>query len=356
MLAVWQRIWIDGCGADAAGARCRADALLAALRYRLTGGRHAVLAPPAESVSLQRALRANWPIAWPLGLAIPNPDVPNRRLRLFAAQRGPLDLPGALHGAPLGANDIAALVRVPPELEAFRTRAPLAVWRAADADAALVERFVAGVAQFFTAADVRALDRRLVGAALSASRTYTVPCRSTPQAAAGGARAYDIVCRSRDGEVPVELDATFFLDAGAQWPTTLHRFGLAGQDQLRGATGTVTRTGPGRLELQFSDAASGLRARLPAGDVPAAVTLTLQQAGLAGAAVLRVRLEQDFASLERAVAQLAAVAMRERSGALAAGPLRGRTIVHDLFVALGAQPPAACCELAAELPPPRRDD
>ena len=78
LLAVWQRLWSDGCGDGAAGTHCRADALDAALRYRLAGGRSAPPARAGEMTKLESALRANWrAVRWPRGLALPNPDVPN---------------------------------------------------------------------------------------------------------------------------------------------------------------------------------------------------------------------------------------------------------------------------------------
>lgn len=115
--SVWQTLWRQGCGEDAAGARCRRDAFAAALDYARNG--------KLPRLGNLPALAANWKTLWPKGLAIPNPDLPNR---------DPL--------APLqdAAND--------PLLP----RPPLEIWQAPD-----VTAFVVGLAGMLDLSTVRAL-------------------------------------------------------------------------------------------------------------------------------------------------------------------------------------------------------
>jgi mono/diheme cytochrome c family protein len=70
LFSVWQTLWQHGCGPDDAGARCRMQAFAAALDY---ARRNALPAPDALP-----ALDRIWTSRWPRGLAIPNPDLPNR--------------------------------------------------------------------------------------------------------------------------------------------------------------------------------------------------------------------------------------------------------------------------------------
>jgi hypothetical protein len=70
LFAVWQALWQQGCGAGEAGERCRMQALAAALDY----ARHGTLPAPGILPELDR----NWPMRWPRGMAVPNPDLPNR--------------------------------------------------------------------------------------------------------------------------------------------------------------------------------------------------------------------------------------------------------------------------------------
>lgn len=70
LFAVWQTLWQQGCGTGEAGDRCRMEAFAAALDY----ARHGALPVPGILPTLDRV----WPSRWPRGLAVPNPDLPNR--------------------------------------------------------------------------------------------------------------------------------------------------------------------------------------------------------------------------------------------------------------------------------------
>ncbi len=119
--SVWQTLWRQGCGEDTAGARCRHDAFAAALDYAKNGK-----LPRPDSLP---GLTARWKTLWPKGLAIPNPDLPNR---------DPL--------APL--QDAASDPLLP--------RPPLETWQAPD-----VTAFVVGLAGMLDIPAVRTLPVQL---------------------------------------------------------------------------------------------------------------------------------------------------------------------------------------------------
>jgi cytochrome c553 len=148
LFAVVHRIWRDAC--DSA---CRSQALQAALQYRLSQ-EQGFEARPAFAALLAQRFAAQWPS----GLAIPNPDLPNRD--------------------PLASTDeqsVAKQIDVSAAFEALAPRAPLEVWTGDDA--LLVPRFVAGLAALFAEADVRDLDAELKRRAPGAvRRTYTARC------------------------------------------------------------------------------------------------------------------------------------------------------------------------------------
>lgn len=140
LFAVWQTLWREGCGADAAGDQCRRDAFAAALDYATDR-----TLPAANALS---ALARHWTSHWPHGLSIPNADLPNRD-PFF-----PFPDPGE---------------------DPLLVRAPLAVWQEPDVtafvtglagllDSALVERLR------FATPDQRAtaLDRLLAAGAFAA--------------------------------------------------------------------------------------------------------------------------------------------------------------------------------------------
>ena len=148
LFAVIHRIWRDAC--DPA---CRSHALQAALQYRLSQ-EQGFESGPAFAAPLAQRFAAQWPS----GLAIPNPDLPNRDPLAFA-------------GDPSAANRID----VGAAFEALAPRAPIEIW--SGDDALLVPRFVAGLASLFAEADVRDLDAALKRrAAVAVRRTYTARC------------------------------------------------------------------------------------------------------------------------------------------------------------------------------------
>ncbi len=132
LFPVWQTLWQQGCGDGEAGERCRMQAFSAALDY----ARHGRLPPPDGLPELDRS----WARHWPRGLAIPNPDLPNR------------DPLAALQDA---ANDPLLL------------RPPLETWQAADKTA-----FAVGLAGMLDVHAARQLKRADLSVPLERLRAH----------------------------------------------------------------------------------------------------------------------------------------------------------------------------------------
>src|SRR5690606_24760439 len=155
MLGVWQKLWHDGCGKDGAdGRRCRGAVVLAALQYRLGGERGFDTEAAGWREGFLPTFAREWRARWPAGLAIPNPDLPSR---------------DPLQDATAATSTGAALAHVPAPFEPLQPRPPLEAWTV-DADAstepaaqleAIARRYVAGLGGYFTAGELRALDRQL---------------------------------------------------------------------------------------------------------------------------------------------------------------------------------------------------
>lgn len=149
VIGVVQRIWRDAC--DAA---CRSAAVTAALQYRLS---------QEQGFSARTNLVAGFTRTWPTGLAIPNPDLPNR---------APLEL--AVDHSPARQVDLAAT------FDALLPRAPASRWSADDA--LLEARFVAGLAAMIADSDLRALEAALQKRAASAPRkVLNAQCTATAE-------------------------------------------------------------------------------------------------------------------------------------------------------------------------------
>jgi hypothetical protein len=236
LFGVTQQIWREAC--DSA---CRARALTAALQYRLSGERGFESVPPIATGFASR---------WPGGLAIPNPDIPNRDPLALALALAP--------GAPAMVQ-----VDIPGALEPLTPRAPLAIWNASDPT--LGGRFVAGIAAQIAEVDIRELDSVLGSRARSAKRrNYSARC------AMNGAR-YDCA-----GEVTLRGDAS-----------TIDELTIGGKPlrELRLNNGSVTR--------------GGLRVRTASGDSIERVTLSASGSG----GLATVTVVEDFAPARAAIAQ-----------------------------------------------------
>ncbi len=163
--ALDQRLWREGCEVGGERAyRCRAALFAAALQYRLTGGRFddrsaawrdGFLAPFTARVRER----------FPNGLAVPDPDLPNRDPFAGKAQApGQVSVPGSLtpeQTALLGG--VVLHSAIPAAFEPLSPRPPLETWtlEGPDRDAAL-ERLVSGLAAFLSESDVREIDERLL--------------------------------------------------------------------------------------------------------------------------------------------------------------------------------------------------
>jgi hypothetical protein len=291
LIGVTQRIWIEACDA-----KCRVAALTAALQYRLSGAKGFDRAPVAHMVAAQFRVR------WPSGLAIPNPDIPNRDPLGFAA----------------GVTGVAQS-HVPAPLEALGPRAPLATWRATDAE--LPYRFITGLAQLFSAADVREIDDRLAAwTGAAATREYRAACTVV---AGHGRASYD--CR---GEVELKGDSS-----------ALHAIAIGSGAPLRNLALAAVKSSGGALE--FQPRSGSRRARFADGNAIARVALRWH----GGRGEARVTVVEDFARVRDAVAALS----------LPDQPVSRASIMSALDAALGGPSRARCCEDASSLPPAQAD-
>ncbi len=158
-ISLAQLLWRDGCeqaGQPEQSIKCRAELIEWVLRYALskrlvqdwqTGEAH--MEPPSFLTA--------WRARWPHGLAIPNPDIPNRNPFRYVAVS---EFPGLseVEATALEGREPRSLFRGPHE--PTLPREPLEIWTVPDTPQTL-ERVLASFAQFFTKADLNRLKRVL---------------------------------------------------------------------------------------------------------------------------------------------------------------------------------------------------
>jgi hypothetical protein len=161
--ALTQRLWRDGCGADDPPARrCRAGLFAAALRHALSGGQAWV--PDADFAQTVAApLRAEAGRRWPGGLAVGDPDLPNRN---------PLQ---GLNAWP--ADDAARIARshVPARFDPLLPRPPREIRQLGAPES--IAALAAGLAEFIPAPERRQIEAALAKQPEIATTRLSVPCR-----------------------------------------------------------------------------------------------------------------------------------------------------------------------------------
>ena len=372
LLAVYQLLWRQGCGqgVGAEARSCRAALATAALQEALTGGRRFDAASPAFRQRFAAPFAAAWRARWPQGLAIPDPDLPNRdplgetapAVREFSVSER------------LGSSATALLAEVvrrsnvPARLEPLAPRQPLETWAP---DAGTVERLVAGLAGFLPRGDVAALDRRLFelgGGPREPRRDFAAACRFELRrpAAGQGVDRVKFACGAEAGEghaaaAPAAGErghsgglataGRIFLAGGEVAGGEVERIALDGREELADlavAGGSLReRGGAWEMRLRLAQKASGLHARRPGGDAVEELVLTLPAAG-APAGRAELRLLADFSHVESAIAELLALPGAGPGDVFGDAPFRRGALVGALFARLGIDlPPSAAAAAAA---------
>jgi hypothetical protein len=336
--ALLQRLWREACGTDAvAAARCRAALLAAALQYRLTGDRAFDTRAPGWREAFLPVFDATFSARWPAGLAVGNPDIPNR---------DPLLMEGGRLAEGLALSHVAA------PFEPLAPRRPLEVLRHGDANTP--QRLVAWLAAFIAAADVRALDEHLAVHADGARRTFTAPCK-----AVRSRKSLRFDCTAGDPSTPDAMHLAGSVRLGASDEVAggmVNQLAAAGASltNLNVAGGTLDeRAGRLALEVSATSGSRGLRGRLADGAVITTIVLTWPPTGAASpdvpdfAARARMTTVDSFQPVRAALDALAA----EPSGALGAQAFGRARVLSALFTRLGVPERAWCCENVAGMPP-----
>ena len=157
-LSLLQLLWRAGCeqpGQSERSIACRAELLGSLLRYLLSGGRVPERRTSGDVQDRSPAFLAAWRMQWPKGLAIPDPDIPNRNpFRVVQVSEFP------------GLSSVEATALEGPEeqspfhglSEPTLMREPLEVWTVPRTPEQL-ERVLAGFARVFTTGDIKWLRR-----------------------------------------------------------------------------------------------------------------------------------------------------------------------------------------------------
>jgi hypothetical protein len=311
-IAVYQLLWREGCGSN----ECRAAAFISALQYRLSGGLSGGL-HEGMGEELQRA----WEVRWPHGLAIPDPDIPNRDpLASHRSNAQVASVPATL--SPEESRRLGGLVlrsHVPAAFEPLNPRPPLEIWTKDTGP----DRLIAGLAGFLTNEDARRLDAEIFARG-KVKEQKTFPCEVSIQPRGTGER---VKFRCTDA-----LEGRIFLEGSQVVGGTIERLG-----ELRDLEVIEGKSSPSEVEVRVAQKLSGLHARRADGN--AIESLRISYSGEATVFFL-----DDFSVVKTAVHDLP-------GEVLSSAPFRRTATLGALFKRLGMETDA-CCLADASLPPP----
>jgi len=150
-------LWREGCeqaGDPKLAITCRAELLEWVLRYGLTEGSIPNWLSPDTHSKTPPSFLAAWRAHWPQGLAIPNPDIPNRNPFRYVAVN---EFPGLseVEATALEGQEPHSIFRGP--YEPTQPREPLEILAIPDTPESL-ERVLASFAQFFSKTDLTRLN------------------------------------------------------------------------------------------------------------------------------------------------------------------------------------------------------
>lgn len=327
--ALTQRLWQEGCGAaDLDARRCRAGLFTAALRHALADGQRWL--PDANfeqnvSATIRREARRRWPG----GLAVGNPDLPNRN---------PLQ---GLNGWP---DDNAARVarsHVAANFEPLAPRPAKDIWQAEAPDA--LATLVAGLAKFISSADRRRLEIALTQQENMVTKQLSAPCQINAKLPTS---RWSVQCAPLPGQAGPTLSGSLSLTAGRPNAGQLSRLTLPDGTTLN------------HLELALTDKATASSAAFtPHSDNGLPHTaegqrisrLTFQRNKTdpnAGEVVLEIH--QEFAAVDRAIKAI--IASPAGENLFGPGAFPRSALLAAVFQQLGAPMPKPCCQAALALP------
>jgi mono/diheme cytochrome c family protein len=353
-LAAYQWLWRNGCAALGSGApevRCRAQAAIAALQYRLSGRQAYDETAPAFRDRVVGAMGALKKTEHGPGLALPDPGLPNRD-------------PLQAHGSSLRPDhDYNSAVDVTAPYDPLSARQSLETWAWEEPDL-LARRLVTGLSDFFTDSDSRRLDATLFRAAMAgkASRQHsTFDCDVGTTQLARARRRVTFACAASGVPLqsPARLEGSLVVDGLRVESGSVDRMTFAEPNAGAGALRNIAivegsiAAARARAVATFRIARDGVHVRRGDGNAVESVRLYWTDSaangpvkrempnGANGGAV--VTTVEDFAPIFAAVDTLQRDTLNGNSDVLSALPFRRAAILSALERRPGSALGRWCC-------------
>ena len=375
LFSTYQLIWKEGCNSpDVAGSvDCRAQALFAALRYRLAANTHAGTRQDSARATLSDQFRQSWSTKWPTGLAIPSREIID--MDPFGGAKTYLGV-GAVRDATLLEKLVPPTsISIDDKFEPLYPRGPLEIWdlpRRMSISAAMepswLDEFVAGLGDFLVPQDIERLDRALIEVG-GPETHYKIPCevKISPDILADitirfscrdESKGVDLLTvRGRiqfadDGFVDGEVENIRIPPYGSSAPMKLLgvETSFVGTERRLDMEGRAANDG---ASLGLSGRNPRLTSRLPSGELINRMVLQWHQTAEEGLfeGVATISLVDDIEALRLAIQKMAEMSKSGLSDALEYGSFRRAAVLPEVLINLGLEPGDWCCVHDANFPP-----
>ena len=163
LYSVAQLLWREGCmgvGDEQTAIRCRASLFVAVLQYLLSGKRQFDFESERFRSELLAPFIKNVQKKWPRGLAIPNPELPNRN-PLSPVGESSEYVSNTAVLEKLSTSELVRMADVTPPFDPLDPRPPLATWPAPQGAGETVKWFIDSLALFMAQTDIERLNAYL---------------------------------------------------------------------------------------------------------------------------------------------------------------------------------------------------
>ncbi|MES2356209.1 MAG: hypothetical protein V4568_17755 [Pseudomonadota bacterium] len=353
LLAVYQLVWREGCGGnDADAIRCRAGLFTGLLQYKLSGNQQFDRNASQYREQTVARISATAQKRWPGGLAIGNPDIPNRDPLPGETGLGlPNDLLMAATGKGNDANArkmLANLSNVSAAFEPLNPRPPLEVWPISQPEQ--TARVVAGLSTFVADADIARLNAYLIDRSSrekTSYRTYQARCKINRKTISSGRQRTDFVCSAAQ---VVAMTGYLELERGRIVNGVLDSLQLNNQEALRDITlpAATIKTHGGKSKVGLRLHRNNAPVRSVDGNLIERIELTWPNGSSLEEGAVTVAVREDFKAVERVIAKM----VEDGFDGFSAKPFRRVGLMAGLFARLGMRSMAFCCADDTGMPPP----
>lgn len=341
LFSLQQWLWREGCGLEntEGSIRCRAGLLIAMLQYRLSGNRHFDINNDRYKNDVLAVIQKNWQQYWPQGIAIPNPDIPNRDPFLRQAKTTPVN------------TRSLNLMDVETSFEPIKSRLPIKILKPLNKET--ITEIVSGLSDFIALPDIKRLDRHLSSFASKTviRKSFKSKCQLKRKNKNNSHRVRFDCSLEEPGVDKLYIRGRIYIQDGKFNRCTIEQLNIAGNryKNIQRSDGKII---PGGIRLKLKN--DNLSIYLNNGSFIETLTFEWPHSNLDKNAYnveATLVIVDTFSPVISAIELLSNETLNQNSDTLTSKPFRRSGVMSSLFKNLGMPALKWCCEAISEFPP-----